>query len=301
MHQHGLNESTKERPLLISLVLTSGVCIAELAGGLATKSLALMSDAAHMLTDVTALLVAIIAIRVGRRAADTLRTFGYHRFEIIAATFNTLMLFAVAIYILYEAYHRIGHPSPIQTLGMLIIACIGLAANFSSILLLHSHKDSSLNIKGAYLEVWADMLGSLGVIIAAIVIKLTGWLWFDSAIAIIIALWVLPRAWLLLKESMNVLLEGIPKGIDLALIEKSLLEVEGVVNVHELHVWAIGTGKNCLTAHVVLNETSNSETLLPQLRERLAKRFNIYHSTLQPERTKCLDEEVICHFSEGKE
>lgn len=297
MHDHSTNEQTKERPLLIALGLTFTVLLVQVIGAVFTKSLALLSDAAHMSTDVTALLIALIAIRVSRRVADSMRTFGYHRFEILAAAFNTMMLFVVAAFILFEAYRRIGQPPNIHSVGMLIVACIGLITNLTSLLLLHSSKDKSLNLKGAYLEVLSDMVGSLGVIMAAILIKLTGWAWVDSVVAILIALWILPRAWILLKESINVLLEGTPKGIDLRSVEKMMLDVEGVESVHELHIWSISSDKICLTAHVVLNEKFDCDYILPLLREQLAAKFKIYHTTLQHERTDCLNEKAPCHFN----
>jgi len=173
MHAHS-HSTQKQRPLLLALILTSGFLITEVIGGVLTKSLALLSDAAHMLTDVTALTLSLLAIQIGRKAADKLRTFGYYRFEILAAAFNTILLFLVALYILYEAYARLKHPPHIQSLQMLMIATAGLMVNLISMKLLSSGKEESLNIKSAYLEVWSDMLGSIGVIIGALLIQWTG-------------------------------------------------------------------------------------------------------------------------------
>jgi len=194
-HTHSLPETRNERSLLLALALTGSFLIAEVIGGIVTGSLALISDAAHMFTDVAALAIALAANRVGRRPPDSRRTFGYQRFEILAAAFNAVLLFLVAIYILYEAYQRLKSPSEIQSLRMLVIATIGLAINLISMRLLAAGRDTSLNVKGAYLEVWSDLLGSVGVIAGALVIAVTDWLWVDSVIAVAIGLWVLPRTW----------------------------------------------------------------------------------------------------------
>ncbi len=163
-----------------------------------------------MLTDVTALIIALIAIRISKRPADARRTFGYYRFEILAAAFTAALLFVVALYIIYEAYQRLKQPPEIYSMGMLLIASIGLVVNLASMYFLSNDKDKNLNLKSAYLEVWSDMLGSVGVISAALLIRFTGWSWVDSAIAVLIGLWVLPRTWILLKETINILLEGVP-------------------------------------------------------------------------------------------
>lgn len=297
-HNHASLKGNKERALSLALILTLAFLIAEVIGGILTGSLALLSDAAHMLTDVTALAIALVAIQIGKRPADQMRTFGYYRFEILAAAFNTILLFLVAIYILYEAYQRFYHPPEILSTGMLIIASIGLIVNLVSMKLLSSGRDKSLNMKSAYLEVWSDMLGSVGVIIAALMIRYTGWVWVDSAIAALIGLWVLPRTWVLLKESINVLLEGVPKGINLAELRKCVLKIEGVVDIHELHVWAIASDKISLTAHVIIDKNYDCENVLPHIRKLLAAQFGISHTTLQDEREKCLIEgENYCNLN----
>lgn len=296
-HDHTHIHTDKERPLVWALALTSSFLLVEVAGGFITGSLALLSDAAHMLTDVTALAVALVAIKIGKRPADTARTFGYYRFEILAAAFNTTLLFVVAIYILIKAYQRIGHPPDVYPVGMLAIASIGLLVNLVSMKLLMGGKEASINIKSAYLEVWSDALGSIGVITGALIIRFTGWSWVDSLIAVLIGLWVLPRIWILLKESINLLLEGVPKGIDLEQLKGAILQVEGVLNLHELHVWGITSDRISLTAHVVIDQKYNYEQVLPILHEVLLCQFGIGHTTFQPERDKCMDEHVHCHFS----
>lgn len=296
-HNHTIPKTSNERALLLALILTSIFLIAEFSGGIITGSLALISDAAHMLTDVTALAIALAAIRLGKRPADAMRTFGYYRFEILAAAFNTVLLFVVALYILYEAYQRLHNPPEIHSIGMLVIASIGLIVNLLSMRLLTAGKDKSLNLKSAYLEVWSDMLGSIGVIIGAVIIKVFGWAWVDSIIAILIGLWVLPRTWVLLKESINILLEGVPEGIDIKKLKQSVCRIEGILDIHELHVWAITNDKISLTAHIVIDPIYDCERVLPELRELLSTHFGIKHTTLQHEREKCSDEKGECHFT----
>ncbi|OCP01367.1 MULTISPECIES: cation diffusion facilitator family transporter [unclassified Ensifer] len=283
-HQHADVSSTPVSRLWASLGLTGGFMLAEVVGGVLTGSLALISDAMHMLTDTAALAIALVAIHVGRRPSDLLRTYGYARFEILAAAFNALLLLAVAFYILYEAWKRLSEPQEIQSGGMLVIAVIGLLVNLASMRLLTSHKDESLNVKGAYLEVWSDMLGSLAVIIGAVVIWLTGWQWVDSLLAVGIGFMVFPRTWVLLKECVNILLEGVPPGMRLADVRAAIAEVPGVASVHDLHLWAITQNQPSLTAHAVLAEGADGETVRRAIEARLREAFDLHHTTLQIER-----------------
>ena len=283
-HAHGVSS---ERGLKIALALTASILVAEAAGAIFTNSLALLSDAAHMLTDVTALVIALIAIRLSRRPADSRRTFGYYRFEILAAVANAVALFLAALYILYEALQRFQNPQPIASTGMLTVAVFGLIANLFSMRVLHAHAEHSLNLKGAYLEVWSDALGSVGVIIAAAVIHFTNWTPADPIVAIAIGLWVLPRSWTLLSESVNVLLEGVPRGLQLDAIHASLLAIPGVGDVHDLHVWSITTGKNTLTAHLTLDNPAIDTQAILQQANRAIEAFGITHSTVQIEVTPC--------------
>lgn len=287
-HSHGAEPGQNEKPLWFALALTGVFLIAEVVGGILTNSLALISDAAHMFTDAAALAVSLAAMRIGRRPADGKRTFGYYRFEILAASFNAILLFLVAMYILYEAYERIGRPAQIESTTMLIIAALGMVVNLISMRLLSKDKDSSLNIKGAYLEVWSDMLGSIGVIVGAVVIKLTGWSWVDSVLAVAIGLWVLPRTWVLLKESVNVLLEGVPEGVGVEDIKGTLLGIKGIFNVHELHVWAISSGKTSLTVHIASRSPPDQwPQLTEQIHALLVEKFDIVHATIQLENAVC--------------
>lgn len=300
MQGHAAHDHTagaNQRSLKIALVLTTAFLFVELVGGIVTQSLALISDAAHMFTDVAALAIALMAIRIAKRPADDKRTFGYHRFEILAAAFNAMLLFGVAVYILYEAYLRLKAPPDIQSTGMLVIAVVGLVVNLVSMRVLRSGQDSSLNVKGAYLEVWADMIGSVGVIVGAIVLKFTGWSWVDSVVAVLIGLWVVPRTWTLLKSSVNILLEGVPEDVDLDKVKETLLAVPSVVSLHDLHVWSVTSGKTTLTVHLVTDFNANAEKeVLPEVRKRLAKDFGITHITVQCELEPCHQTSETDHF-----
>ena len=285
-HSHGQVRAGHERKLWMALGLTGSFMIAEVIGAFVTGSLALLSDAAHMLTDTLALGISLVAIQVAKRPADRKRTFGYARFEILAAAFNALLLFVVAFYILFEAWQRLQAPPQIQSTAMLVIALLGLIVNLVSMSLLASGSSQSLNVKGAYLEVWSDMLGSLGVIVAALVIMYTGWGWVDSLVAAAIGLWVLPRTWTLLRESTNVLLHGVPEGIDIDQVEQGIRAVPGVGDVHDLHIWALTSGKNVLSAHLVAQLDSRDEqAILAEVSELVQERFEIAHVTLQVEQS----------------
>lgn len=282
-HSHSPIRTGGEKTLWIALALTTSFLIIEVIGAFVTASLALLSDAAHMFTDAAALAISLAAMQIGKRIADRNRTFGYYRFEILAAAFNAILLFLVAVYILYEAYQRLRTPAEIQSMGMLVVAVAGLCINLISMRLLRVGSEKSLNVKGAYLEVWSDMLGSIGVIAAALVIRYTGWLWVDSAVAGAIGLWVLPRTWSLLKESINILLQGVPKGIDLEVVESALRKIEGVDEIHDLHVWSLTSGKNVLSVHVVIDSAGRKEQEILAEVDRVVRGFEIAHTTIQVE------------------
>ena len=299
-HSHAAVSKSNERALWLSLCLTGTFMIAEVIAGLLSNSLALISDAAHMFTDTAALAIALVAIRVGRRPADKKRTFGYYRFEILAAAFNAILLFLVALYIVYEAYRRFSYPPAIDSTLMLVVASVGLVINLISMRLLSGGKEQSLNIKGAYLEVWSDMLGSAGVIVGALLIMLTGWTWVDSAIAVGIGLWIVPRTWQLLRVSLNILLEGLPEGVGMQEIDDAVREVPGVVSAHDLHVWAITSNKLSLTVHVVTDVADEKVfDLLTSIRKMLAERFDVSHTTVQIERTPCEQSDGAHTFAVG--
>lgn len=297
-HNHAAGAN--EKSLRIALALTALFLAVEVVAGLVTQSLALLSDAAHMFTDVAALAIALVAIQIGKRPADKRRTFGYYRFEILAAAFNAILLFLVAIYIVVEAWKRLFSPVEIQSSTMLAVAVLGLIVNVISMRLLSQGKDSSLNVKGAYLEVWADMLGSVGVILGALVIWFTGWAWVDSLVAVAIGVWVLPRTWVLLKSSLNILLEGVPEDVDIDAVERTILAVPGVLSIHDLHVWSLTSGKPSLTVHAVVDPVIDAETeVVPAIRRALIDAHRIGHTTVQCERVPCEPLPWAAHF-EGR-
>lgn len=289
-HDHGAGANA--RRLTLALLLTGSFLIVEVIGAITFNSLALLSDAAHMLTDVAALAIALAAIKVGQRAPDDTRTFGYRRFEILAAAFNALLLFVVAGYVLFEGVRRLMTPSDVESIGMMAVAAVGLVVNLISMRLLAGGKDESLNVKGAYLEVWADMLGSVGVIAGAAVIWLTGWTWVDPVVGIAIGLWVLPRGWTLLKDTSHILLEGVPRGLDLARVRADIAAVPGVAAVHDLHLWSLSSNDANASVHVVLAPGANSEAVRVAVASAL-EGHDIHHTTVQTEIEPCGDDDEI--------
>lgn len=287
-HDHAAGSNA--RSLTIALGLTGTFLIAELVGAWWFNSLALLSDAAHMFTDAAALAIALMAIKIGERPADEQRTYGYRRFEILAAAFNAILLFVVAAYILWEGIGRLVSPEPVQSLGMLAVATVGLIVNLIAMRILAGGKEDSLNIKGAYLEVWADMLGSIGVIGAAVAIYFTGWLWLDAVVAIAIGLWVLPRTWILLRDTTHVLLQGVPRGVDLAEVRAAIAGVGGVSGTHDLHLWSVAGDDRSLTVHVALAPGADANRVRLAVSAMLTERFAIDHATIQTEETPCSDE-----------
>lgn len=287
-HEHVSAASIRhERPLwwaLALIVLFAGV---EAAAAFATNSLALLSDAVHMVTDAFALGVALVAVRLGRRPPDARRSFGYVRAEAMGALLNGLLLFVLSGYILWEAAHRFLAPPAVASLGMLVVGVAGLLVNLVAMRLLHAGSEESLNVKGAYLEVWADMIGSLGVVAGAVVIHFTGWRLADPLIAAAIGLWVLPRAWALVRQAGNVLMMGVPDGIDLEEVHRALAGLPGVDDVHDLHVWALASRQAAMTAHLVVDEEVDAHALRHVAVEMLAARFGIGHATLQVESDPC--------------
>lgn len=282
-HSHDHTAGANAKMLRWALALTSTYLVAEVIGGFAFNSLALLSDAAHMLTDVAALVIALLAIKMGKKAPDEKRTFGYRLFEILAAAFNAVLLFFIAIYVFVEAIKRFNEPQEIQSWGMLIVAAIGLGVNLISMRLLTAGKEASFNVKGAYLEVWADMIGSIGVILGALAIKFTGWTWVDPVVAVAIGLWVLPRTWILLRDTTNVLLEGVPRGLELAQVRGEIGSLAGVTGLHDLHIWSTSNDDVNCTVHVTLGSGADADTVRQSVSALLEARFEIHHTTVQTE------------------
>ncbi|SFN48655.1 cobalt-zinc-cadmium efflux system protein [Chryseobacterium oleae] len=281
--QTGSPASRHKKNLLFVLVLSGTYMIAEVIGGLVTQSLALMADAAHMLTDVVGLFLAFIAIKIGERKADASKTFGYYRTEILAAVINAVILLAISLYVLYEAYQRFQNPPAVQSKTMLIVAGIGLVVNIIGMMILRKDSEGSLNMKGAYFEVLSDMLTSIGVMIAGVIMLTTGWYYADPIISALIGLLIFPRTWRLLKEAVNVLLEGTPKDVDIHKLRQSLEEVPGVKDVHDLHVWSLTSSVNAMSAHIVRDNGMAQNPLLKTLTEVTTANFKISHTTFQIE------------------
>lgn len=282
-HSHDHTSGANAKMLGWALALTSTYLIAEVIGGFVFNSLALLSDAAHMLTDVAALVIALLAIKLGKKPPDDKRTFGYRRFEILAAAFNAVLLFFIAIYVFVEAIKRFNEPQEIQSWGMLTVAAIGLVVNLVSMRLLTAGKEASFNVKGAYLEVWADMVGSVGVILGALMIKFTGWMWVDPIVAVAIGLWVLPRTWILLRDTNNILLEGVPSGIALSDVRNEIVAVAGVAGLHDLHIWSMSNDDVSATVHVTLGDGADANAVRLRVAELFSSRFGIEHATVQTE------------------
>jgi cobalt-zinc-cadmium efflux system protein len=268
----------------MSFALVVAFLVVQLVVGLTTGSLALLSDAGHMATDALGLGMALAAINVAARP-DTAghRTFGLYRIEILAALANAVLLFGVAGYVLFEAARRFGDPPEVATFPVFAVGVLGLAVNMVSFLLLRRGAAESLNVRGAYLEVMADTLGSIGVILAAGVMWLTGWAWVDPVVGAGIGLFILPRAWALGRESLRVLVQAAPAGIDLDQVRAGLIGLDGVVDVHDLHVWTLTSEMDVVTAHVSVADGAHTQAVLERARTLLTEKFGLTHATLQVE------------------
>lgn len=263
--------------------ITSFYLIVEVIGGFWTGSLALLADAGHMLTDVAGVGLALLAIWFAERPASETRTYGYYRVEILAALTNAVVLILISLYILYEAYQRFKNPPEVQSSGMLAVASIGLVVNIVGIYLLRAGSKESLNMKGAYFEVLSDMLTSIGVIIAGVIMLTTGWYYADPIISAGIGLFILPRMWALLKDAVGVLIEGTPADVNIALLRESLSQIEGVADIHDLHVWSLTSGVNAMSVHAVITGDDQHDAVLTRVHEHCTKHFKISHVTVQTE------------------
>jgi cobalt-zinc-cadmium efflux system protein len=288
-HTHGARHAAegRRRRLAAVLVLTVVVLIVEVVGAVASGSLALLADAGHMATDAAGVALALGAVSLAQRPARGRRTFGWQRVEILAAVANGLLLLGVAGYVLVEAIRRIGDPPRIGSGTMLLVAAVGLAVNLVCLALLHGDRTRSLNVRGAYLEVVGDALGSVAVLVAAVVIATTGWTPADTVASVAIGGLVLPRAWFLLREATDVLLEAAPRDVDLAAVRAHILGVDGVLGVHDLHAWTITSGSPVLSAHVVVSDAAlaagHGGRVLDALSACLGDHFDMAHCTFQLE------------------
>ncbi len=283
MHEH-IHPVKGTRYLGFALGITIIFFVIELIGGIVTNSLALLTDAWHMFNHILALVFAFLAAWLAQRPISMKRTYGYHRAEILAAFLNGIFLWAVGIYILYQAFLRLHNPEEVESLNMLIIAVLGLAANGLAAMALSRSKDHSLNIKGAFLHVAADTLGSLGAISAGLVMFFTGWFLADPLISIMIAALIFFSSGSLVRDSVNVLLEGVPSHINVSALERRINGIKGVREVHDLHVWCITPTKMCcMSSHVVVDVGIDKRELMTRLINMLKEEFGIDHTTIQLE------------------
>jgi cation diffusion facilitator family transporter len=284
---HGTAAAAHRGRLTVVLVLTAAVFVVEVVGALLSGSLALLADAAHMATDALGIGMALGAVTLAQRPARGRRTFGWQRIEVLAAVANGLLLLGVGVYVVVEAVHRVGAPPDIHSGWMLGVATLGLVVNLGSLALLHAGQGESLNTRGAYLEVVGDALGSVAVIAAAVVIAATGWTGADVLASFVVGALVLPRAWTLLREAFDVLLEAAPRGVDLGQVRAHVLGVPGVLDVHDLHAWTITSGLPVLSAHVVVTEEvladGHGGRVLDALCSCLGDHFDLEHCTFQLE------------------
>lgn len=296
-HTHGANK----RVLLISFIIITTFMVIEVIGGILTNSLALLSDAGHMLSDAISLGIGLLAFTMGERVADYGKTYGYKRFEILAAVFNGVTLIAVALYIFYEAYHRFINPPEVASTGMLIIAFIGLLVNMfvAWMLLRGGDTEENLNLRAVYLHVLGDMLGSIGAIVAALLIMFFHWGWADPLASVIVALLVFISGWRVTKDALHVLMEGTPKNVDVREIIQTIEGVEEIVRIHDLHVWTITSGHHALSAHTVVDGNltiDDTQEILQVLEQKLLEK-GINHVTIQMENMDHLhDESIMCQL-----
>jgi cobalt-zinc-cadmium efflux system protein len=295
-HNHRHGSANSWRRLSIVLGLTALYMVAEVAGAWWTGSLALLADAGHMFTDVAALILALTAVWFGSRPATSKKTFGYYRLEIIAALVNGVALVVISLLIFYGAYERWLDPPVVRSGPMMLVAAGGLTVNLICAAILHGRNDVDLNIRGAWMHVMGDALGSVAAILAGLCMALFGWYAADAIFSVVIAVLIILGSIRLIRESTNVLLEGTPAHINLAAVEDAILATDGVANVHDLHVWTITSGRDALSAHVIHAHSISQPDLLRELRTKLHDRFGVDHLTIQMETPDFEDETFhFCH------
>lgn len=278
-----MERTAESHRLALVLAITAVYFVAEVLGGLMTNSLALLSDAGHMFSDIAALSLSLFAFQIARRPATAKRSYGYHRMEILAALINGLALWLVVGVILNTAYNRFFNPPEVQSGAMLAIAFIGLLVNVAAGIILFGSHHESLNIRGAFLHVIGDTLGSVGAVIAGIIMLLTGWYFADPLISALISCLILYTSWSLIRESVNILMQSVPSEINVEEVQRAMEQVSGVIRVHDLHVWCVTSGIFTLTAHAVILPDLNSQVILDRIEEELKRLFSIEHVTIQLE------------------
>lgn len=292
-HAHGPTMSRageRHRPRLVgAFAVTAAFFVVQLAAAFWTGSLALLSDAGHMLTDVVGIGMALAAIQLATRfdrGVTTTRsshTFGLYRLEVLAAFLNALLLFGVAVWVIVEAVRRIGTDPEVMAAPMLVVAVLGLLVNVVAFMLLREGAEESINVRGAYLEVLADLVGSVGVIVAAILLQVFGWVWVDGVVGAMIGVWILPRTWRLGRSAVRILIQSAPERIDLDELAADMASIDGVVDVHDLHVWTLTSEMDAASAHLVTAHGVDTHAVLDQARDCLADRYGVAHGTFQVE------------------
>jgi len=294
MHEHSLDTQISGR-FKLAILLTALTLVAEVAGGLWTHSLALLSDAAHVFLDLFALLLSLGAIRLAAQPASDTRSFGWHRAEVFASFINGVTVFLMALGIFWEAWQRFAAPVPVKTLPMFVIAAVGLLANLAAAGALHRHSHDDLNVHSAFLHVIGDAAASVGVIIGGVIMHFTGWYVLDALISAGIGCVIFWGSWRVIREAVHIFLEGVPRGLSVAGVAEAMREVDGVGEVHHLHVWTICSHILALSAHVDIqpDHKGRQARVLRAIEEMLAARFHITHTTLQVECSLCIEGPVL--------
>ena len=300
-HSHHSSGNANQRRLLIALAITGLMTLVELVGGLLSNSLALLGDAGHMFTDTLALALSVVALSLAKRPASQTRTYGFHRAEVLAALANGTILVLICGFLFYEAYQRFVNPPEVKGTLMLAVAAIGFLANLLGILILRSASHDNLNVRGAFLHMWADTISSVGVIVGGVIILAAGWTIVDPIISIFIGLLILRGAVKLVLESSDILLEAVPKHLDVTEISTALKGIEGVKDVHDMHLWTITSGLYALSCHLQIEDrmVSSSSHIVEEVNRALSQKFGIGHSTLQLECGEC-ENSPVCRLSDSK-
>ena len=295
MHQHSSSER-QGRLLKWSLALTILFVAAELLAGLQAHSLALLSDAGHNFTDALALLLAALAVYFQAKPANDVKTYGYHRAGVLAAFINALTMLLLSAFIFYESWERIQNPQPVHEMTMMVVASLGIVVNVLIMWWFRHDQEHDVNLRAAFLHMMGDALGSVGIVIGALLIRATGWLIVDPVLSVLIGLLIVWSAWTIVKECLNILLEGLPRGMKLESVIGAVRGVEGVRDVHDLHVWSLGSSTHALSCHVQIDDVppSASESILHCINDVLRRRFHIHHTTIQFEHASCAVSENGC-------
>ncbi len=289
------NLERNRRDLTLTLGLTASYCVVEFVGGVLTNSLALLSDAGHMFADVAALGLSLFAIRLAQLPPTASKTFGYHRVEILAALVNALLLWVIVALIFAEAFHRFLVPPPVKSTGLIAVASVGLGVNLVSLLVLNRSQAESLNVRAAFVHVLGDALGSIGAVLAGVLILVGNWFIADPVVSVGIGLLILYSSWEIIRDSVDILMQSTPRGIRLEEVEQCLRGIEGVQQVHDLHIWTLTSGKYHLSAHLVICASNEPHAIIDAAQTRVRERFGIGHTTVQVDREVECAEEFRAH------